>query len=126
MTLRIALILLLAAIGWVHPAAAQRVIRGDCSLTVDGKTYVDIKRTCRIDMDADGSFTINVVGDGERAPRRFYFAYLSTNGDGTARVSWNGHPESLHAHAELGEDFRRKGGCWSNRRAKICAFAPRR
>lgn len=111
---------------WAPSAMAQRVIRGDCSLSVDGKTYINIKRTCRISLDRDGSFSINTLGNGERVPRRYYFAFLDVNPDGSGSATWNDSPGALHAQTRLGDGFRRKGGCWSNRRATICAYAPRR
>lgn len=104
---------------WVQPAAAQRSARGDCSLTVDGRTYLDIKRTCPIEfLDKEGSFTINT----RNSNKPFHFAYVLMNGDGTANASWNADPRGTHAHDILGDDFRREGGCWANRRAKICAY----
>ena len=100
------------------PQAHAKTITGDCSLTVDGKVYVDIKKTCRIEfMGGDGSFTINA---GTAKPG--YFAYVTMLEKGLASVSWNETPKSMSAQAPLGEDFRRKGGCWIGKRAKVCAF----
>lgn len=110
----------LATIGVPVPQAqAQgKVVTGDCSLTVDGKVYLDIKKTCRIEFSGgDGSFTINT---GSSKPG--YFAYVSMLDGGYANVSWNETPKSTHAHSLLGEDFRRKGGCWIGKRGKVCAF----
>ncbi len=100
------------------PPAEAKTIAGDCSLTVGGKVYVDIKKTCRIEfMGGDGSFTINA---GTTKPG--YFAYVTMMEKGLASVSWNETPKSMSAQAPLGEDFRRKGGCWIGKRAKVCAF----
>lgn len=110
----------IAALAVAAPQAdAQgKAITGDCSLTVDGKVYLDIKKTCRIEfMGGDGSFTINT---GSSKPG--YFAYVSMLDNGFANVSWNETPKSTHAHSLLGEDFRRKGGCWIGKRGKVCAF----
>ncbi len=82
-----------------------------CQLTVKGKTYLN--GTCMYDADQDGSFRL--FGDK-------YFVYLSTFGDGTAGASWNGVSQASHAQEPLGEGFKRDGGCWSNRTAKICAW----
>lgn len=108
----------------VAPASAETVVRGDCSLTVDGHRKIAIRRTCPIYRHdgAEGIFMINT--DGERAIRG-YFAQVTPNGDGTASTSWNGSRRAQHAHDFLGEDFRRKGDCWVNRRARLCA-TPRR
>jgi hypothetical protein len=104
---------------WVQPAAAQRVVRGDCSLRVDGKTYINVKKSCRIDIPQDErSFTINMVDENVTAPN---FAYVILAGDGTAGVAWNGHPGMLEPRAILGDDFRRRGNCWVNFRAEVCA-----
>ena len=115
------LILALLALSNPQPAG-PKIILGDCSLTVGGRVILNIKRTCRIDMDDDGGFSINTREGNERDKRPFHFAYLSVNGDGTASVSWNAEIHSLHADNPLGDDFRRKGGCWVGRRATICAF----
>lgn len=107
-----------AATGISAPAAHAKVVTGDCSLTVDGKVYLNIKKTCRIEfIDADGSFTINA---GSKKPD--YFAYVTILEKGVASVSWNETPRSTSAQAPLGEDFKRKGGCWIGKRAKVCAF----
>ena len=100
------------------PEAEAKTVMGDCSLTVDGKVYLNIKKTCRIEfIDGDGSFTINA---GTNKPG--YFAYVTIIEKGLAAVSWNQTPKSMSAQAPLGEDFRRKGGCWIGKRAKVCAF----
>jgi hypothetical protein len=97
------------------------VIRGSCKLVVSGKTYVDIKKTCTIYMynDGMGSFMINTDGENDITG---YFATLMPFGDGMASGSWNATKGSDQAQALLGEDFKQKGGCWSNKKATICAF----
>ena len=106
----------LTLLGFSLPATAKTVY-GDCSITVSGKVYLDIKRTCRIDMDADGSFQVNLES---RKPG--YFAYVSMLGGGYADVAWNGVEKYSRASELLGKDFRRKGGCWVGKKAKVCAF----
>lgn len=107
---------------WTQPATAQS-IQGDCSLTVDGKTYLDIQRTCRISLSRDGSFSINTRETLSKTDESFYFAYLSkVDGEETAWLYWNEDPQTMHAHTALGDDFRRRGACWIGRRAKVCAY----
>lgn len=96
--------------------AAARTVYGDCSITVGGKVYLDIRRTCRIDMQDDGSFQVNLES---RTPS--HFAYVSMLDGGFANVSWNGRGKAGHASELLGEDFRRKGACWIGRRGRVCA-----
>jgi hypothetical protein len=108
--------LALAMVGLSQPAAAKTVY-GDCSITVGGKVYLDIKKTCRIDMQEDGSFQVNLES---RKPS--YFAYVSLLDGGFANVSWNGVQKYSKASELLGEDFRRKGGCWIGKKGKVCAF----
>lgn len=106
----------MALFGLAQPAIAKTVY-GDCSITVGGKVYLNIKKTCRIDMDSDGSFQINL-----ESKRPSYFAYVSILEHGFANVSWNGKAKSGHADELLGEDFRRNGGCWVGKKGKVCAF----
>ncbi|MFB0875974.1 MULTISPECIES: hypothetical protein [unclassified Sphingobium] len=110
-----------AAAGLAFALAAQPVVAktvyGDCSISVGGKTYLNIKKTCRIDLDTDGSFQINL-----NSKKPSYFAYVSLLDGGVANVSWNGVEKASHADTLLGEDFRRTGGCWIGRRGKVCAF----
>lgn len=90
---------------------------GDCSITVGGKVYLDIRRTCRIDMDADGSFQVNL-----ESQKPSYFAYVSILRGGYADIAWNGIQKYSKASELLGNDFRRKGGCWVGKQAKVCAY----
>lgn len=93
---------------WRKDAEGREV---DCSLQVQGKTY--LKGTCMYDADKDGSFRL--FGDK-------YFVYLNTFEDGKAGVSWNGKSQASHAHELLGEDFKRDGACWVGKQAKVCAW----
>lgn len=97
-------------------SAEPGVVYGDCSIEVGGKVYLDIKKTCRIDMQEDGSFQVNLNSDTPT-----YFAYVSILDDGFANVSWNGTEKASHAQELLGEDFRRKGACWIGAKGKVCA-----
>lgn len=106
----------LAAFSLAQPVFAKTDY-GDCSITVGSKVYLDIKKTCRIDMQADGSFQINL-----ESKKPSYFAYVSILDGGFANVSWNGVEKYSKASELLGEDFRRKGGCWIGKKGKVCAF----
>ena len=87
---------------------------GRCTLIVDGRTFLNGR--CNIDMQPDGSFSIGVA---ETNPSR-YFAYVNLQSDGTALGSWNGVDAESHAGESLGT-LTRKGACWFNSRAKVCA-----
>ena len=91
---------------------------GECLLQVNGKTYIN--GYCDIEMDKDGSFTVNV---GEHVRNQTYFAYLYRNDDGTADASWNKDPRSTHAQSPLGS-MTRTGACWISDFAKLCAWKP--
>ncbi|MEN9424433.1 MAG: hypothetical protein RL122_1816 [Pseudomonadota bacterium] len=93
---------------WRKGAVGREVA---CSLKVKGKTYLN--GTCRYDADKDGSFRL--FGDK-------YFVYLTMLDKGLAGAAWNASPDSSHAQALLGEDFKRKGGCWIGKSAEICAW----
>lgn len=93
---------------WRKEAEGREV---DCSLKVKGKTY--LKGTCIYDADEDGSFRL--FGDK-------YFVYLNMLEKGVAGASWNGTEQASHAQELLGEDFKRKGGCWVGKDAEICAL----
>ena len=93
---------------WRKDATGRDV---DCSLQVNGKTYLN--GTCKYDADQDGSFRL--FGDK-------YFLYLNTLDAGKAGVSWNGTSQASHAQELLGEDFKRDGACWVGKKAKVCAW----
>lgn len=96
-----------------------------CLLVVRGTTYLN--GPCEYEaLDgpnagmAKGSFQIAEHadrGDGVLG----YFAQLQVATD-FASLSWNGDRRALHAQAALGEDFKRRGACWANAIAKICAW----
>lgn len=105
------------ALAVIAQPAVAKTVYGDCSITVGGKVYLNIKKTCRIDLEADGSFQINL-----NSKKPSYFAYVSILDGGFANVSWNGVQKYGHASVLLGEDFRRQGGCWVGRKGKVCAY----
>ena len=86
---------------------------GKCYLQVDGKVYID--NPCNIELEHGGSFSI-----GTDDPKSRYFAYVELY-DGKATGSWNGVDAESHAHDPLG-DLTRHGACWTNNRAKVCAW----
>lgn len=98
--------------------AAQRPAL--CKLVVKGKTYIDGR--CNFeDFGQDGSFAIGVLRDDQRIPAGgFHFAYVDVHGN-TAEARWNEDRTDLHADAPLGT-LTRKGACWVNAIAQICAW----
>lgn len=101
----------LAAVAFDPASAAPSL--GKCLLRVDGTTYIN--GPCNIDLMPDGSFSIGADG---RSP---FFAYVTVLEPGLAQGDWNETPASTHAHSRLGE-LQRKGACWANRRATVCAW----
>jgi hypothetical protein len=110
---------LVMAAGWLAatmalamsaPAAAQTASR--CLLEVDGHRYIDGR--CRFTPQGEGSFQIRGLG------RVGYFATVLVDGR-QADGFWNGREQGNHAHARLGVLVRR-GACWQNRRARVCAW----
>jgi hypothetical protein len=99
----------IVALGQAHAEPTQ------CSLTVDGKVYIN--KICNGEFEKDGSFTI---GAGQ-AKRGRYFAYMNHNEDGTMTGYWNAGGES-HASDPLGI-LSKSGRCWTNSHAKVCAIA---
>lgn len=93
---------------------------GRCLIVVDGRTR--LKGNCNIEVRPAGSFT---VGIGAQS-RSDYFAYVDLDGArGTAAHGyWNGPDAAEHAHDDLGP-LTRKGACWVNARARICAWRSR-
>jgi hypothetical protein len=89
---------------------------GRCLITVDGRTF--LKGRCNIQIRSGGSFTVG-VGDQSRSE---HFAYVALDGGADAAVGyWNGVAAESHADEHLGP-LKRKGACWSNSRARICAW----
>jgi hypothetical protein len=95
-----------------YPHAFQ----GDCLLKVDGRTYLN--GPCKVDMfSGDGSFSI---GADQRWSRYFAYVNLDPNNPGLASGSWNGIEGESHARRTW--ESNPTGSCWTNRRAKICAW----
>jgi hypothetical protein len=89
---------------------------GRCLIAIKGQTY--LKGRCNISMESGGTFK---VGVGEQS-RSKYFAYVMLDPEpGKGRGYWNGVEAEEHAHEDLGP-LKRKGACWSNSRAKVCAW----
>lgn len=87
-------------------AAAER--QAQCKFVVEGKTVINGR--CNFESDPDGSF---------RMWDKVHTVYLNVDGN-AAEASWNKNPKSFHADSPLGT-FTRKGACWENATAKICA-----
>jgi hypothetical protein len=86
-------------------AAQQQAM---CKFVVEGKTIISGR--CNFESDPDGSL---------RMWDDVHTVYLNVDGK-TAEASWNKNPKSFHADSPLGT-FTRKGGCWENASAQICA-----
>jgi hypothetical protein len=91
---------------------------GKCVLRVDGHTYLN--GPCDINLEGGGSFQI--TPPTEVTP--YYFAYvnLNTSPPRTATGAWNGEEADSHAGDDLGT-LTRKGACWSNTHAIVCAYS---
>ncbi|PJG54653.1 hypothetical protein CVM73_13395 [Bradyrhizobium forestalis] len=110
--LLVATALLSAMIAPLSASAAD----GRCLVVVKGRTY--LKGMCEIDVQAGGSFTVGVSDQA----RSKHFAYVALDAEtGKARGFWNGAAAEDRAHEGLGE-LKRRGACWSNARARICAW----
>lgn len=94
--------------------APGRTITGTCLLEVQGKRYIDGR--CPILMSPGGSFQI---GASESDPLT-YFASVSTTGRDVGDGFWNEERGASHAHTPLGV-LHRRGACWENETAKVCA-----
>lgn len=68
-------------------------------------------------MEDDGGFTIDA---SEKGPIT-YFAVISVSGKHQADGFWNEEKGANHAHTPLGQ-LTRKGACWENKNAKVCAW----
>jgi hypothetical protein len=111
-----ALYIAYAVVFVVATAGSSWADEGRCLIAVD--RHVFLKGRCNIEVQAGGSFTVG-VSDKERSE---YFAYVNLDAvSRTARGYWNGVEGESHADTDLGS-LKRKGGCWSNKRAKICAW----
>ena len=100
----------------IATATSVRADEGRCLIAVDGRTF--LKGRCNIQIRPGGSFTVG-VSDQSRSE---YFAYVALDGGPDAAVGyWNGTEAESHASEHLGQ-LKRKGACWSNSRARICAW----
>ena len=107
---------LIVAICLCAVACIAWAAEGDCYLSVGSRTYLD--GPCNVMIQSDGSFSI---GAGERTRSR-YFAYVFLDRpSGKGSGYWNREPNSNHAETALGAVIRR-GGCWVNAQAKVCAY----
>lgn len=91
-------------------AANLPVSAATCVLEVDGESYID--GPCEFRPLDGGDFQIT-AGD--------YFAYVYPSTTPVVGY-WNGLERGSHAHDPLGE-LKRKGACWVNKTAKVCAYA---
>ena len=108
-----ALFLLLLTLTTTVAAAPSN---GKCLLEVNGETYLD--GTCAIEISEGGDFTIGV---SDTNPSK-YFAYVTITGKNQAEASWNGKEAASHAQEPIAGTLSRKGACWQNKNAKICAW----
>jgi hypothetical protein len=102
-------------VGLAGSATPGRADEGRCLIVVDGKAY--LKGRCNIEIRPGGNFT---VGAGENSTSE-HFAYVNPDGRDEAQGYWNGRDADSHAGSDLGT-LKRKGACWSNSRAKVCAW----
>jgi hypothetical protein len=85
-------------------------------IAVDDRTFLN--GTCNIEVRPGGSFTVG-VGDKSRSK---YFAYVQVDhAMDSGQGYWNGLEAESHAHEDLGM-LKKKGACWQNARARICAW----
>jgi hypothetical protein len=91
----------------VSPAAAAS---GTCLIEVSGRAVLN--GPCRIDIGQGGNFT---------AGNNVYFAQMVVEAPGQGTGYWNEEPGATHAHSTLGPMVRR-GACWENSEARVCAW----
>ena len=103
---------LAATLALIGPAPAAAQVASRCLLEVDGHRYIDGR--CRFTPQGGGSFQISTLG------RARYFAMVEVDRR-QAEGFWNGSEQGSHAHDRLGMLVRR-GACWQNRRARVCAW----
>jgi hypothetical protein len=106
--------LMMVALSSVLCGAAQAK-SGKCLLEVDNRPL--LLGTCNIDMQADGSFSVGTSGSTSST----HFAFVQVNQNGSALGYWNGEERESHAHEPLGA-LKRQGACWTNDKAKVCAW----
>lgn len=97
-----------ATCGLAASAATAAERQALCKFTVEGKTYINGR--CSFEADPDGSF---------RMWDNVHTVYLNVDGD-KAEATWNKIPGSFHADSPVGT-LTRKGACWVNATAEICA-----
>ncbi|WP_156948504.1 hypothetical protein [Bradyrhizobium sp. WSM1417] len=111
-----ALTIVCLGVALAESTVSSQAVEGRCLIVMDGRTF--LKGRCNIEIHPGGSFTVGVADQSSSK----YFAYVSLEGTPlTAHGYWNGVAAESHAHSDLGP-LRRKGACWSNRRAKVCAW----
>lgn len=97
------------------PVLAEDISR--CVIEVDGKTWADGPCSYESLRAGDGSFMVSQAGTDKAA-----FAYVyDAEGNQPGYGFWNGPQLGTHAHDKLG-DLKHDGACWSNDRAKVCAY----
>ena len=107
-----------------------------CLLVVEGKTYIN--GNCSFEfIGGDGSFSFDDnkmaskcsyydLGPGKctmasrRVTRKGTFGQLQIKRPGVGTIYWNGG-NALHAQGSI-EPVYRDGACWSNQKAKLCAW----
>jgi hypothetical protein len=99
----------------VTTAQASESFTGKCLLQIKNKKYLD--GTCPVIMEDDGNFTIGA----SETTSLTYFAMVSLTDKNTADGFWNEDEGANHAQTPLGK-LTRKGACWQNKTAKVCAW----
>src|SRR5262245_22587010 len=98
-------------------SSSAHAFQGECMLEVDGVSYLN--GSCNIELERDGSFSI---GTGDLASSEYFaYVFLSAEAPDIGEGMWNGEEATSHAHEPLG-NLARRGGCWVNDRAKVCAW----
>ena len=101
-------------VGWLLQTGNSQATNGPCLLQVDGQTY--LKGTCKISIEKGGSFSIQASNDRNNKHR----AGVKREGPSSAKGVWNG-VGGTNKFEQLGE-LTRRGACWTNDRATICAW----
>jgi len=118
----------------ISPEANAKTAK--CYLAVNGTVFID--GACRFEfMNGNGSFSFDDMklktrclsydlGPGQCSmaskgiTRRGTFGQLIITSPNRGKIYWNGG-NTLHAQAEI-SPVDRKGACWQNRQAKLCAW----
>lgn len=96
---------------------APRSTPQSCLLAVDGHIFVQGR--CLVFPMGGGSFTLNTAQPGRSVG---HFAVVDVTGRDRGNATWNAKAGDLHAWDPLGP-VHRKGACWLNMRARICAWS---